>query len=142
MAHIIDSRIIRAESTLKTQPKYLWILFEGNFGSYFMTSGLSFSMDNTYDMQELDLLMELTDVMGKGWQSQLVGKEVRLMVEFAEESRGSCKIDIRAIGHRKYNEDEEGDDDLWIALNSKKQLLSAESAIEAIHKMDEEKNNK
>ena len=142
MAHIINSRIIRAEFTLKTQPKKLWILFEGNFGSSFITPGLTFTMDDKNDMQELDLLMEITGVMGKGWHSQLVGKEVRLMIDIIEEGRGSYKVATKAIGHREFKSFEKGDDDLWIVLNSGRQLLYEEQAQRTIALMEEQKSKK
>lgn len=142
MAYIVNSRIIRAECTLKTQPKKLRIVFEGSFGSYFITPGLSFDMENQSDMQELDLLMQITDVMGQGWQSQLVNKEVRLMIDFEEPERGSCTIAIKAIGHRKYQKFEDGDDDLWIVLNSGRQLLYEEQAQRTIQLMEEQKAKK
>lgn len=133
----IDSKIIVADSTLKPDPKTLRLIFQGTYGSYFLTPGLSFSLDDTSDTQELDLLMEITGLMGEAWQSQLVGKEVRLIIDYEEISRSNVRIEVKAIGHRLENF---MDDDLFIVLNSGQQLVRKATAMKIISETKDDGN--
>lgn len=125
----INTHIILADSTLKSNPKRLYLIFEGTYATYFRTPGLSFSLEGRLDVQELDLLMEITGIMGEGWQSQLVGKEVRLLVDITTIDRSDIRIAVKAIGHK---EEEDGDDDYFLVLNSNRQLVSKETALKLI----------
>lgn len=139
MLKTINSHIIIADSTLKTTPKKLRLVFKGTFGSYFVTPGLSFSMNDENDMQELDLLMEITGVMGEGWQSQLLGKEVSLIIDFTEIDRNDFRIALKAIGHK---EDEgSGEDNLFLMLNKKHTLVTKETAMKILTEEKAKENN-
>lgn len=140
MLKTINSQIIIADSTLRTTPKKLRLVFQGTFGSYFVTPGLSFSLEDGNDMQELDLLMEITGVMGAGWQSQLVNKEVRLIIDFNEIARNDFRIAVKAIGHIKTEDDDE-DDDLFLVLNTKHTLVTEETAMKIITEEKAKENN-
>lgn len=89
-------------------------------------------------MQELDLLMEITGVMGAGWQSQLVNKEVRLIIDFDEIDRNDFRIAVKAIGHKK---EEIGDDNLFLVLNQKHTLVTEETAMKIITEEKAKENN-
>lgn len=138
MLKTINSSIIVADSTLKSNPKKLRLVFQGACGSYFVTPGLSFSLENESDMQELDLLMEITGVMGEGWQSHLKGKEVRLIIDFDEIDRNDFRIAVKAIGHKK---EEIGDDNLFLVLNQKHTLVTEETAMKILTKEKIKENN-
>ncbi|MCI9086996.1 MAG: hypothetical protein HFJ32_00295 [Clostridia bacterium] len=146
MLKTINSQIIIADSTLRTTPKKLRLVFKGAFGSYFVTPGLSFSLEDGNDMQELDLLMEITGVMGEGWQSQLVNKEVRLIIDFNEIARNDFRIAIKAIGHKENKDDDKDkdkdeDDDLFLVLNTKHTLVTEETAMKIITEEKAKENN-
>ena len=139
MLKTIDSRIEVADTLLRGSDKKLYLVFKGSRSTFYRTSGISFSLNNkSDDAQELDLLMEITGVMGEGWQSQLVDKRVRLIVDINEIDRSDITIKIKAIGHHW---EEDGDDDYFLVLNSKKQLVSQETAMKLItEKMKKESN--
>lgn len=134
----IDSKIIVADTTLKTNPKMLRLIFQGTYGSYFLTPGLSFSLEDKADTQELDLLMEITGIMGDAWQSQLVNKEVRLIIDYEEISRSNFRVEVKAIGHRQ---EDFMDDDLFIVLNSGLQLVNKATAMKIISEDNDNNNN-
>lgn len=125
----INTRVILADSTLKSNPKKLLLIFAGTYATYFRNPGLSFSLEGKLDVQELDLLMEITGVMGEGWQSQLVDKEVRLLVDVATIDRSDTRVAVKAIGHKV---EEDGDDDYFLVLNSNCQLVSKATAMKLI----------
>ncbi len=138
MLMTINSSIIVVDSTLRTIPKRLRFVFQGTCGSFFVTPGLSFSLENEDDMQELDLLMEITGVMGAGWQSQLKNKEVRLIIDFNEIDRNDFRIAVKAIGHKK---EEIGDDNLFLVLNQKHTLVTEETAMKILTEEKAKENN-
>ena len=136
--YTMDSRIRVVDATLGTHPQRLHFVFEGTCGCFFLTPGLAFSLEDEADMQELGLLMNITGVMGAGWQSELLDKEVRLIVDFDEIDRTDFRIAVKAIGHKK---EERGDDDHFIVLNSGLQLVSQDKAYEIITEENNQKRN-
>lgn len=139
MFKTIHSHIIIADSTLRTNPKRLRLVFQGTFESYFVTPGLSFSFENENDMQELDLLMEVTGVMGDGWQSQLIGKEVDLIVDLTEIDRNDFRIAVKAIGLKR--SDETTSYNLFLILNKKHTLVTEETAMQILMEENAKEDN-
>ncbi len=125
----IHSQILLADSTLKSESKRLYLIFQGTYSTYHRNPGLSFSLADKSDAQELDLLMEITGVMGEGWQSQLVDKEVRLLVEVNVIDRSDTRVIVKAIGHKL---EVDGDDDYFLVLGKEKQLVSKQTAMKLI----------
>lgn len=124
MLVIIDSKILTADASLRTAEKKVYLLFEGAYATQLLNPGTSFSLCDDRDNQELDLLMELTGIMGTGWLSQLVGRKVRLIVYVKEEDRKTYRLSLEAIGHPT--------EDLFIRLNSGLPLCSADEAMKYI----------
>lgn len=108
----------------------LLVGIDGNIDTHFHPAFIAFSLSKTDDMQELDLLSEITGITGEvKWESQLVGKRVRLIVDVVRESWTKVEVIPYAIGHKK---EKDGDDDYFIVLNSKRELLTEEKAMELI----------
>lgn len=126
----ISTHIFVAESAQKPLPPKLYVGFRGNHDTFFCDSAISFNWADANDLQELDLLCQITGIVGEvQWESQLVGKRVRLIVDVVRESRTETRVIPKAIGHKK---EKNGDDDYFIVLNSKRELVTHEKAMEII----------
>lgn len=125
-----NTQIFMAQSAQKPFPPKLYIGFKGTCDTYFCNSAISFDWSNSDDLQELDLLCQIVGITGEvQWESQLVGKRVRLIVEVTRVSRTEIRVVPKAIGHKK---DKDGDDNYFIVLNSKRELVTHEKAMELI----------
>lgn len=129
---ITTSTRISGAGTTPTYPAaQVHIGFGSNSDTFFRSSGVSFSLKNLDDVQQLDLLGEITELTqqsGYYWVSQFVGKRVRVMQELTGVGTKDIKVEPKAIGHPT-------DDDLFLVLNSGSQLVSKEKAIELINQM-------
>ncbi|MCI9177167.1 MAG: hypothetical protein HFJ28_00930 [Clostridia bacterium] len=108
-------------------PKKHHIIFDGASETDFLRPGVSFIYGDPQDMQQLDLLMEITNVMGKKWSHQLIGKQVRLIVDFSPLGKDEYRIKPLAIGHPT--------DDQFLLLNTNYQLLTEAEAMKIIKAM-------
>lgn len=130
MLFTINTHIFMAQSTCKPLPPKLYVGFKGTSDTYFCDSAISFDWTNADDLQELDLLCQVTGIVGEvQWESQLVGKRVRLIVDVTRKSRTETQVIPKAIGMRKQKN---GDDSHFIVLNSKRELVTHEKAMEII----------
>lgn len=111
-------------------PPKLYVGFKGTHDTYFCDSAVSFDWANTDDLQELDLLRHITGIVGEvQWDSDLKGKRVRVIAEVARKNRTEIQVIPKAIGQKK---EKNGDDDHFIVLNSKRELVTEEKAMEII----------
>lgn len=125
-----NTPIFLAQTAHKPRPATLYVGAKGTKDTYFCDSVISFDLTNINDLQELDLLCQITGITGDvQWESQLVDKMVRLIVEVRRVSRTEIKVIPKAIGHKK---EKNGDDDYFIVLNSKRELVTYEKAMEII----------
>lgn len=126
----INTHIFMAQSAQKPLPPKLYVGFKGTQDTFFCDSAVSFDWTNTDDLQELDLLRQITGIVGEvQWDSQLVGKRVRMIVDVTHKSRTEIQVIPKAIGQKK---EKNGDDDHFIVLNSKRELVTEEKAMEII----------
>ena len=130
MLFTISSPIFMAQTAQKPFPPNLYVGIKGTPDTYFCNSVISFDWSNPDDLQELDLLCQITGIVGEvQWESQLVGKHVRMIVDVTRKSRTEIQVIPKAIGMRKQKN---GDDDYFIVLNSKRELVTHEKAMELI----------
>lgn len=130
MLFIINTYIFMAQSAQKPFPPKLYIGMKGTNDTYFCDSAVSFDWTSTDDMQELELLRHITGIVGEvQWDSQLVDKRVREIVDVTRKSRTEIQVIPKAIGMRKQKN---GDDDYFIVLNSKRELVTLDKAMELI----------
>lgn len=109
----------------------LLIGIKGNADTYFRSAFIALDWSNANDMQELDLLTEITGITGEvKYESELVGKRIRLIADVTRESWTKVEVTPYAIGHKK---EKNGDDDYFIVLNSKRELVSEKSAMEILN---------
>ena len=127
MALVHFSTNITFASDSFKDPKKFHVIFDGASETDFLRPGVSFVYGDSQDMQQLDLLMEITNVMGKKWSHQLIGKPVRLIVDFCPLGKDDYRITPRAIGHPT--------DDQFVVLNTNYQLLSEAEAMKIIKEM-------
>ena len=139
MLKTIEVPVETADTLLKGDDKKAYVIFAKSRASFYRNCGISFSLrSGSYDAQELDLLFEIMGVYGDGWQSQLVGRRARLIIDIKELDRSDVRIKVKAIGHQQ---EEDGDDDYFLVLNSRKQLVSHETAMKMITEEMEGENN-
>ena len=125
MSKLIEAKVVSIDDDLSA-PQALYIGFSD--GSY-TRGGVSFCYTSHTDMQELDMLLTILNITGdKRWGKKLLGKKVRLQVDYTQLSRTETKIDIRAIG--SYS-----DDEMFLVLNSGEPLCSLEKSEKLIKKM-------
>lgn len=130
MLFTINTPIFMAQTARKPFPPKLYVGFKGTHDTYFCDSAIAFDWADINDLQELDLLCQITGITGEvQWESQLVGKRVRLIVDVTKVSRTEIRVIPKAIGHKK---EKNGDDDYFIVLNSKRELVTHEKAMEII----------
>ena len=130
MLFTINTQIFMAQSAQKPFPPKLYVGFKGTRDTYFCNSVISFDWANINDLQELDLLCQIIGITGEvQWESQLVGKRVRLIVEVTRVSRMEIRVIPKAIGHKK---EKDGEDDFFLVLNSERELVTHDKAMEII----------
>lgn len=123
--------IFMAQTAQKPLPPKLYVGIKGTLDTYFCDSVISFDWANADDLQELDLLRQITGIVGEvQWDSQLVGKRVRVIAEVNRKSRTEIQVIPKAIGHKK---EKNGDDNYFIVLNSKRELVNHTKAMELIN---------
>ena len=117
MLFTINTHIFMAQSAQKPHPPKLYVGFKGTPDTYFCDSVISFDWANADDLQELDLLRQIT------------GIRVRVIAEVSRKSRMEIQVIPKAVGHKK---EKNGDDDYFIVLNSKRELVTYDKAMELI----------
>lgn len=128
--NIFSTHIFMAQTAQKPLPPRLYVGIKGTHDTYFCDSVISFDWANADDLQELDLLRQITGIVGDvQWDSQLVGKRIRVIAEVIRKSRTEIRVIPKAIGHKK---EKNGDDDYFIVLNSKRELVTYDKAMELI----------
>ncbi len=153
----INSRIRQVGTFLKVNPKKFHIIFKSTSESFFLNPGIALNWTDELDMQELDIILQLLDISGNGWQDELLGKKACLIVESKEHDDGTLGIEIKAIGRPEkkqkktkdkknqeakdtqktdidVNEEENSLNGMFLVLNSGVQLLPYEKAMELIEK--------
>ena len=103
---------------------------KGNKDTHFHPAFIALDWTNANDMQELELLTEITGITGEvKYESELIGKTVRLIADITRKSLTKVDITPYALGHKK---EKSGEDNFFLVLNAHRELLSEEKAKELI----------
>ena len=126
MLTTLDTTLVKADYTLSDRKFYF--IFEGTPSSYYLRSGLSFSMESALDCHEIGIINKLSGLSEMQWQSQIVNRPFRLVVDI-NHKRNKFEVAIKAVGHETK--------DQFLVIDTGKDLMSYQAAMELITKQNE-----